>query len=157
MNIQQEIDAIRLMNLEELRAKYAQLFGHLPRACHKGHLIRRVVWQAQAAVEGGLSDRAKRRAAQLTKDADLPVARPRKPPADGSNLAKPPAKEAPAKRDQRLPMRGTVLVRPYRGRMIQVRVLDQGFEHNGQIYKSLTAVAQKITGKHWNGYHFFRL
>jgi hypothetical protein len=157
VNIQQEIAALRLMSLEDLRAKYVDLFAQLPRASHKGHLLRKVVWQAQAAVEGGLSDRARRRAAKLTKDADLPVARPRKPTADGSNLAKPPAKEAPAKRDQRLPMRGTVLVRPYRGRMIEVRVLDQGFEHNGQIYKSLTAVAQKITGKHWNGYHFFRL
>ena len=54
-------------------------------------------------------------------------------------------------------MRGTVLVRPYRGRMIEVRVLDQGFEYNGQVHKSLTAVAESITGKHWNGYHFFGL
>jgi DUF2924 family protein len=146
MKIQQEIAAMRLMNLEELKGEYAQLFGQLPRACHKGHLLRRVAWQAQAAVEGGLSDRSKRRAAELAEDSDLPVDRSRKPPVPIA-----------AKRDKRLPMSGTVLVRPYRGRMIEVRVLDQGFEHDGQVYKSLTAVAEKITGKHWNGFHFFGL
>jgi DUF2924 family protein len=146
MNIQQEIAAIRLMSLKELRRKYVDLCGQLPRGSHKGHLLRRVAWQAQAAVEGGLSNRAERRAAELAKDLDLPVKGSRKPPVPTT-----------AKRDKRLPARGTVLVRPYRGRMIEVRVLDQGFEHDGQVYKSLTAVAEKITGKHWSGFHFFGL
>lgn len=146
MKIEQEIAAIRLMSLKELKGKYAQLFGQLPGACHKGHLLRRVAWQTQAAVEGGLSDRAKRRAAELARDGGLPVRKSRKPRVPRA-----------AERDKRLPMRGTVLVRPYHGRMIEVRVLDQGFEHNGQVYKSLTAVARKITGKHWNGFHFFGL
>jgi DUF2924 family protein len=147
MNIQQEIAAIRLMSLEELRGKYVDLCGQLPRASHKGHLLKRVAWQTQAAMAGGLSNRAERRAAELAKDLDLPV----------KGLRKPPVPKAATKRDKRLPARGTVLVRPYRGQMIEVRVLDQGFEHNGQVYKSLTAVAEKITGKHWNGFHFFGL
>jgi DUF2924 family protein len=147
MKIQQEIAAIRLMSLEKLKGKYAELFGRVPRASHKGHLLRRVAWQAQAAVEGGLSDRSKRRAAELAEDPDLPVNVSRKPPVP----------KAATKRDKRLPARGTVLVRPYRGQMIEVRVLDKGFEHDGQVYKSLTAVAEKITGKHWNGFHFFGL
>jgi hypothetical protein len=38
-----------------------------------------------------------------------------------------------------------------------VAVLDDGFEFEGQKYKSLSAVAKAITGAHWNGYHFFGL
>jgi len=54
-------------------------------------------------------------------------------------------------------MAGTILVRPYRGQMLQVKVLEEGFEYDGRIFDSLTAVTKRITGKHWNGYHFFGL
>ena len=36
-------------------------------------------------------------------------------------------------------------------------MLRNGFEFEGDIYKSLSAVAKAITGTHWNGYHFFGL
>ena len=36
-------------------------------------------------------------------------------------------------------------------------VLDEGFEYNGQRWRSLTAVAKAITGTHWNGNRFFGL
>jgi hypothetical protein len=38
-----------------------------------------------------------------------------------------------------------------------VQVLPQGFEYQGQVYKSLSAVAKAVTGSHCNGYTFFRL
>ena len=40
---------------------------------------------------------------------------------------------------------------------LQVKVLPAGFEYEGHVYKSLSAVAKVITGQHCNGYHFFRL
>ena len=39
----------------------------------------------------------------------------------------------------------------------QVRVLDKGFEFEGQPYRSLSAVAKAVTGSHWNGRAFFGL
>ena len=54
-------------------------------------------------------------------------------------------------------MAGTLLKRRYKGQTVQVRVLAQGFEFDGEVYRSLSAVARKVTGAHWNGYHFFRL
>ena len=36
-------------------------------------------------------------------------------------------------------------------------VLTEGFEYDGERYKSLTAVARAITGTHCNGFHFFKL
>lgn len=38
-----------------------------------------------------------------------------------------------------------------------MKVLPQGFECEGEVYKSLSAVAKAITGQHGNGYLFFRL
>jgi len=54
-------------------------------------------------------------------------------------------------------MPGTLLSRHYKGINIRVMVLDTGFEYNGEVYRSLTAVTRKVTGTRWNGYHFFGL
>lgn len=52
-------------------------------------------------------------------------------------------------------MPGALLTREYKGRTIRVRVLPGGFDYEGTIYRSLSAVAQAVTGAHWNGYLFF--
>ena len=52
-------------------------------------------------------------------------------------------------------MPGTTLWREYKGRMIAVIVLPRGFEYEGKVYRSLSAVANAITGTHWNGMKFF--
>ena len=54
-------------------------------------------------------------------------------------------------------MPGTILTREYKGRNHIVTVLPNGFEWEGEIYKSLSAVANAITGTHTSGYLFFRL
>jgi hypothetical protein len=38
-----------------------------------------------------------------------------------------------------------------------VKVLVDGFEFNGQIYRSLSAIAREVTGTKWNGFLFFNL
>jgi len=50
-------------------------------------------------------------------------------------------------------------VREYKGRTIRVVVLSdgQGFEWNGDRYRTLSAIAKKVTGSHINGFRFFRL
>jgi hypothetical protein len=57
----------------------------------------------------------------------------------------------------RLPPPGTILTREYKGQRLQVKVLAQGFEFEGETYKSLSAVAKVITGSHTSGNLFFRL
>jgi hypothetical protein len=54
-------------------------------------------------------------------------------------------------------MPGALLRRIYKGRTILVTVLEDGFEYEDTVYKSLTAVARAVTGTHWNGYLFFGL
>lgn len=59
--------------------------------------------------------------------------------------------------ESRTPLPGTILVRKYKGRDLQVKVLEKGFEYQGDVYKSLSAVAKHITGSHCNGFLFFKL
>ncbi len=50
---------------------------------------------------------------------------------------------------------GTHLLREWQGRLYQVTVLPSGFEYEGRIYSSLTAIAHEITGTSWSGPRFF--
>ena len=50
---------------------------------------------------------------------------------------------------------GASLVRRWRGRTHTVLVGADGFEYDGQRYRSLTVIAERITGAHWSGPRFF--
>jgi hypothetical protein len=52
---------------------------------------------------------------------------------------------------------GTTLVRQWRGHTHTVHVHKDGYEHEGQRYRSLTAIAERITEAHWSGPRFFGL
>jgi len=52
---------------------------------------------------------------------------------------------------------GTTLARQWRGHTHTVLVHNDGFEHAGQRYRSLTAIAERITEAHWSGPRFFGL
>ena len=52
---------------------------------------------------------------------------------------------------------GTTLVRQWRGHAHSVLVREDGFEYQGQRYRSLTVIAERITGAHWSGPRFFGL
>ena len=52
---------------------------------------------------------------------------------------------------------GSAIVRDYRGRTVRVVVLAEGFEFEGERYRSLSAIAKAVTGSHVNGFRFFNL
>jgi hypothetical protein len=56
-----------------------------------------------------------------------------------------------------MPKTGTTLVRQWRGHTHTVLVREDGFEYDGQHYRSLTVIAERITGAHWSGPRFFGL
>lgn len=64
---------------------------------------------------------------------------------------------AAERRDPRIPPTGAALVRHFGDRDYRVRVTDDGFMLGRHRYRSLSAVAKAITGKHWNGFLFFGL
>src|SRR5206468_814524 len=62
-----------------------------------------------------------------------------------------------AKRFRPQPKPGTRLIREWQGRTHEVLVLDDGFSWQGAQYRSLSAIARKITGTAWSGPLFFGL
>jgi hypothetical protein len=159
LNVAKEVAALKRMTIRELRAKYTEVYGEGSRTTNnKPWLIKRIAWRLQALAEGDLSERARQRAMELANDADLRVIPPRTTlpyPSPSSERTK--EATVQPKGDTRLPLPGTVISRDYKGETLQVRVLAKGFEFEGQVYKSLSAVAKAITGSHCNGFHFFRL
>jgi hypothetical protein len=154
VDVAKEVATLEVMSVSELRAKYAQVFGEETRAGNKRWLMRRIIWRLQALAEGGLSERARKRAAELANDADLRLNPPRSAPVMSSNKPSTPSTQEP---DNRLPPAGQILRRLYKGRLVHVRILPKGFEFEGSVYGSLSAVAKAITGSHTNGFLFFRL
>ena len=155
INVGKELAALERMTVDDLRGRYAQVFGEPTNARHKQWLVRRIIWRMQAMADGDLSERARQRARELANDADLRVSAPKTCKATTGHGNK--AATLRTARSSRLPIPGTVITREYKGRLLQVRVLEQGFEHEGESYKSLSAVAKAITGQHCNGFLFFRL
>ena len=154
VNVAKEVAKLEGMKVAELRVRYAQVFDEETRVGNKSWLVKRIIWRMQALAEGNLSERARRRAVELANDADLRLLPPR------SAQAIPAGKVSSAKvdgPDPRLPVPGQTLRRLYKGRMLHVRILSKGFEFDGVVYHSLSAVAKAITGSHTNGYLFFRL
>lgn len=58
-------------------------------------------------------------------------------------------------RDSRLPAAGTVITKTYHGQTIEIKVLENGFEYQGKIYKSISRVAMEIVKRPISGYVFF--
>jgi hypothetical protein len=156
LNIAKEVSALRRMTTSQLRARYAETFGEATGANNTVWLMKRIAWRLQALAEGDLSERARRRAEELANDADLRLSPPKAPP-DPTAAERPTTGVLQLKADHRLPPPGTVITRPYKGEDLQVKVLADGFEFEGQVYRSLSAVAKAITGTHCNGYAFFRI
>lgn len=148
MTLKQTLDLLPAMLVKDLRLKYAEVFGDQTNANNRDWLVKRIAWRIQAQSEGGLSERAKQRARELANEADLRVQAPTSAPAPCPTTGN---------RDQRLPAPGAIIARSYKGQTYSVEVLATGFCWNDATYKTLTAVAEAITGKHLNGYQFFGL
>ena len=146
-----EIERLRKLKTGELRTRYRDVFGEASPSFNRAHLFRRIAWRLQAEAEQDLSERARRRAAQLANDSDLRLRAPRSFWGEVERNGEPP------NRDPRLPPAGTVVERVYQGQILRVTVLANGFEYRGKNYASLSAIAQRVTGTRWNGFHFFGL
>ncbi len=149
-----QITALKNTSVEELQRKHEELFNGLRATSdNKVYLVRRIAYRLQELGHGGLSQKAQKRLKELIALYD---------PVNNKAIRPKVSVETQARiktrgRDRRLPIPGTMITKEYRGKNIQVKVLENGFEYNGKIYNHLTAIAQEITGAHWNGYLFFNL
>ena len=130
--LEAEIDRVRSLGLEGLRARWRTTFrSSPPPALTKDLLAREIAWYIQEQALGGLDA-----ATQKLLDS---FARGEKP--EGRRRLK----------------TGTVLVREYQGGRHTVTVVPGGFLWRDTTYRSLSTVARAITGTAWNGPRFFGL
>lgn len=130
-----QLDELNGMALPALRKRWQDLFGKDPGQLSRAYLVRRLAYRIQELAYGGLSRPARR---ELTAIA---------------NGAVPQAVTRP-KRALRI-QPGTRLVRTWHGDRYEVIAQEKGFLYDGQLYRSLSAVAKAITGTNWNGFLFF--
>jgi hypothetical protein len=145
------------MAVGQLRERYREVYGEPTRSRNKDFLRKKVGWRIQELAEGGLSDRARARIEELSAHVPVRWAVDRNGAAETQATAEAPVAVAPEMRDPRLPEPGTVLTREFDGVAHRVTVLEDGFEHGGQRFASLSKVARAISGTNWNGYLFFSL
>lgn len=153
-----EIEKLRRASLSTLRQKYREVFGEETPCRHRQHLFRRIAWRLQALAEGDLSERARQRAGEIARDADLRmVASQGFFNQGGRRIELVPRDRDRWRQDSRLPLPGTVLSREWKGQTVLVEVLAEGFRFENRHYPSLSAIAVAVTGTRWNGLAFFGL
>ncbi len=119
-------------------------------------LTRAEIERANAAGPGAVAD--------LIRGAARKAPTKATPPAKGKATKPAAATETPTKsaapsreRDPRLPKAGTVLKRAFGNKTVEVEVLDAGFKYDGKTWRSLSAIANAVSGTSWNGFLFFNL
>ena len=140
IGVLRQITQIQKLSLAELRDRWKEYFGTEPPAYGRSTLIRRLAYRVQELVDGGISEvtRAKLRDHLGAEANRVGCLKRRKANRDG-------------------PVVGTCLVRTWHDHRHEVTVVHGGFEYGGRKYRSLSAIANQITGTRWNGPAFFGL
>lgn len=140
-SVLRQLAVLQTLSIEQLEEKWLDLYGSKPPKYKKQFLMKRLAYRIQELFYGGLSDDAKTYLKNIA--ASDPMA---------TVMQKKPKKGEPTEKNI---LQGTRFVRVWKGRRYEVIAREKGFEFEGRIYRSLSAVADKITGTHWNGKLFF--
>lgn len=137
--IEQEIAALCDLDHATLKERWRALRGgEPPRKLSRQFLVRALAYAIQEQAFGGLSPALRQRLQRLAVELKA------------TGLITSIGRKAAIKP-------GTRLLREWQGSTHEVTVLEDGFEWNGNTYRSLSAIARAITGTRWNGHLFFGL
>ena len=139
-----DIEQLKKTPIAELRAQFAAYLGNAADSGNKVYVIKAILHNMQME-HCGLSHAAK--AVIKDKIAQYDPINQHSTHSSG--------KASAGTRDKRLPIPGSLIVKKYKGKTYEVRVLEKGFEYNSTHYRTLTEIAREITGTHWNGFMFF--
>ena len=144
------ISRLMRQGIPALQRIHRELFGRDCPVLHVHYLRRKLAWELQARAEGGLSEESRQLALGIAWQTTLRTrahSRPFRPVTSTLSLG----------HDTRVPPPGTLLRRQFKGKSVLVNVLAAGFEYDGQVFGSLSGIAQAVAGGHWNGFAFFGL
>ena len=162
--LEREVSAIADLSREELTDRWLATYDcRPPKGVRRELLIRSAAWHLQAKRLGGFSIETKRRLKNASRhvEARLKVstlAQVDGAAADSDGNPVPKQQHQPgASPDRAQPSPGTRLIRVWNDRTHVVDVTEGGYVFDGRSYRSLSAVAKRITGAHWSGPRFFGL
>ncbi len=137
-DVEAELDKLGSLPIAILRVRYRELFRSEPPPAFGPDLLRRsIARQIQERAYGGLSREAKKLLAQLIRSMAA-------------------GKAGRLEMPQRIKP-GSELVRVWNDQTHKVTVLAKGFAYQGEVFTSLSEIANRITGTRWNGPKFFGL
>jgi Protein of unknown function (DUF2924) len=135
--IERKLDRIRSLGLEELRLEWRRLYDNDAPRISRDLLVLGLGYRLQEIEQGGLGKATRRKLQTIAKALRT----------TGRIGAMPSLSLKP----------GARLVREWHDRTHTVTVTENGFEYDGTSYRSLTEIANRITGGHWSGPRFFGL
>ncbi len=145
-SVVRQIADLETLPAAQLEARWRALFGTDPPACQRRFLVKRLAYRIQELAYGGISEAARSRMEEIAQEAGLDE--------EASLTGR---GRRTQKRKRELPVAGTRLVREWNSKRHEVTVTTTGFEFEGRPWRSLSAIANAITGGHWNGRVFFGL
>jgi hypothetical protein len=148
MALPEEIETLQKLSVPELLARYREVFAKEPRSKNRALLWKRIAWKLEEQRLGGLSQVARDRLEELIQQIRVPTED------DGGRGVKRRPRTVPPPKDLSV---GTTLTRVWHGQAVRAKVVESGFEYDGKVHRSLSAIAKAITGAHWNGRLFFGL
>jgi hypothetical protein len=138
VDVETAIATLEKREIRELRIEWRKLYrAEPPRRLSRDLILRAIAYRLQEETHGGLGLATKRRLDTLAEELKTKGGSH----FDADAVLKP----------------GTKLVREWHGRSHTVMVTEDGFEFDGQRYRSLTRIAGLITGVHRSGPIFFGL
>ncbi len=151
-SIAAQVMSLQKMTVFELRVEWEKVFGEPTKQRHRVYLWKRLARELQKDQLPKLTAEEEAQVTEYRKQI-------RKMPPDKWFPGKQRKSKRPTKctRSNRTPPPGTVISREYKGRQISVKVLADGFEYQGKVFKSISKIASEVTGTSWNGFTFFRL
>ena len=134
LNIIKQIIALQSMNENSLLSMWDKFFDYKPEVSSRQHMISKIAYKIQELAYGGVDPATEEKIREQARKTPL---------------------KNQKKKKKFQPQIGTKIVKEYHDKTYEVLVVDGGFAYEGDVFKSLSAIANKITGTKWNGLKFF--
>lgn len=138
LTVIKQITKLQSIPFQELDNIWRTMFDHEPEVNSRKYIIGKIAYRIQELAYGALETETEDKIKACAKETQRNVITPKT-----------------QKSKKFHPAIGTIIVKKYHDKMHEVMVVNEGFSYGGMVYKSLSAVACKITGTKWNGLKFF--
>lgn len=129
------INELKLLSTKELELKYYEVFGYqAPKGYTRLYQIKEIVWQEKYdKLPTDIQGKINKLVYEYEKIKSVNIKKIRKFKVTV----------------------GTKFIREFKGEKHEVIAIENGFKYKNETYKTLSAIANIITGTHWNGKKFF--